>query len=599
MNVLSTLFPRAASISALVLLTVSATVQAGDPVQSVQSGYAGAEAGDWGGKNGAPVGPADDTCANMGAVGKVNLLSGFGFNLPGDAFITGVAAYVKSGSSGGQSVGLQLASQAAVDPPTTVGTVVNFPTTDVGSGNCASTVVTSNGPALSAWGNPALTPVIVNSSAFGLVFTKLETSEVKVDAVCLEIEYTTPAGNATTEDCFEVVTPEANEITVVKSVVGAAPGSDWDFDPDWDDPFTLPAGGGFRVFGDLTDGLYSITEIPKKGYEVSVECVDGDTVVATGTNSVIVDLDEADEEDDLSVTCIFTNREIIVAPPVVRTTFTVQKLFSDGNSNADVTIHIQCFTGLPLNQQQSVSTDNNGEFEVEFVVESFEQGALDCNIFEDDVPGYTSSYQAESNVAKPYGEDEDGCFFENIDTSNFREGEFQNACYITNDPEAVEVTVTKDWEVEGAGGDALDPTYSLTLWCDNPIEDGYSCDIKNGGYYDSCYYASPGTWYKDLTEYGTGDTDDADYTAHVVPDWEGGTYCWVEEEVYDNSVEVDDSDCVGEAGLDVELAGEGDNECTIVNTVFYEGIPTLSQYGMAIMALLMLGMGMVGFRRFV
>jgi len=31
--------------------------------------------------------------------------------------------------------------------------------------------------------------------------------------------------------------------------------------------------------------------------------------------------------------------------------------------------------------------------------------------------------------------------------------------------------------------------------------------------------------------------------------------------------------------------------------VFYEGIPTLSQYGMALMALLMLGMGMVGFRR--
>jgi hypothetical protein len=37
----------------------------------------------------------------------------------------------------------------------------------------------------------------------------------------------------------------------------------------------------------------------------------------------------------------------------------------------------------------------------------------------------------------------------------------------------------------------------------------------------------------------------------------------------------------------------------MTNTVFYEGIPTLNQYGMAIMALLMLGMGFVGFRRFV
>ncbi|MCH8058292.1 MAG: IPTL-CTERM sorting domain-containing protein [Proteobacteria bacterium] len=44
----------------------------------------------------------------------------------------------------------------------------------------------------------------------------------------------------------------------------------------------------------------------------------------------------------------------------------------------------------------------------------------------------------------------------------------------------------------------------------------------------------------------------------------------------------------------------GDSEeCTIINTAFFEGIPTLNQYGLAIMALLMLGVGFVGFRRFV
>jgi len=46
----------------------------------------------------------------------------------------------------------------------------------------------------------------------------------------------------------------------------------------------------------------------------------------------------------------------------------------------------------------------------------------------------------------------------------------------------------------------------------------------------------------------------------------------------------------------VEAAGS--NGCEITNTVFFEGIPTLSQYGLALMALLMLGVGMVGFRRF-
>jgi len=38
--------------------------------------------------------------------------------------------------------------------------------------------------------------------------------------------------------------------------------------------------------------------------------------------------------------------------------------------------------------------------------------------------------------------------------------------------------------------------------------------------------------------------------------------------------------------------------CTATGTQFFEGIPTLSQYGMALMALLMLGVGFIGFRRF-
>jgi hypothetical protein len=48
----------------------------------------------------------------------------------------------------------------------------------------------------------------------------------------------------------------------------------------------------------------------------------------------------------------------------------------------------------------------------------------------------------------------------------------------------------------------------------------------------------------------------------------------------------------------LEVTSGGSAECTVTNTVFFEGIPTLSQWGMAIMALLMLGVGMVGFRRF-
>jgi len=62
--------------------------------------------------------------------------------------------------------------------------------------------------------------------------------------------------------------------------------------------------------------------------------------------------------------------------------------------------------------------------------------------------------------------------------------------------------------------------------------------------------------------------------------------------VYDDAVEVDNG-----CGDITVSHGEGDS-CLITNTVFFEGIPTLNQYGMAILALLMLGVGLVSFRRF-
>jgi hypothetical protein len=47
------------------------------------------------------------------------------------------------------------------------------------------------------------------------------------------------------------------------------------------------------------------------------------------------------------------------------------------------------------------------------------------------------------------------------------------------------------------------------------------------------------------------------------------------------------------------LGPGGSESCTFTNTIFFEGIPTLNQYGLALLALLMLGIGAVGLRRFV
>jgi hypothetical protein len=273
---------------------------------------------------------------------------------------------------------------------------------------------------------------------------------------------------------------------------------------------------------------------------------------------------------------------LALAQTATRTTFTVQKTFSDGNSIQDVTVNIQCFTGLPLNQSQTVNPDNAGEFEVEFVVESFTDGVLDCDIWEDDVTGYTGSYSASSQATQEYGSDEDGCHFDNV-TSGAHEGN-DNVCEITNDPNPVEVYVTKDWVIDGEGGDQLDPSYWLDLWC-------YNGTIVGGEDY--------GYSFKSLYNGSSNGTDDVTYTAHVIPNWDGGAECYAEEGAYDSSVEVDQADCYNN-GFVVEIGdADGANGCTITNTVFYEGIPTLSQYGMAILALMMLGVGFVGFRRFV
>ncbi|MGH8035761.1 MAG: hypothetical protein ACREO9_11085, partial [Lysobacterales bacterium] len=201
-----------ALISLLVGMVASSAALA---VDNTQFGYAGAEAGDWGGASGAIIGPADGTCANMGAVGKVNLASNFGFAIPGGATITAVTAYVKAGENGPQNVDLQLAADASVDPPTLLGTANTLAVAGTG-GSCASTTVVSVGTTPASWGTTsAAILAVVNSSDFGLVFTKTEASSIKVDAMCLQISYTTAAGEATLEECFQEPPPDNNQITVV------------------------------------------------------------------------------------------------------------------------------------------------------------------------------------------------------------------------------------------------------------------------------------------------------------------------------------------------------------------------------------------------
>lgn len=232
-----------------------------------------------------------------------------------------------------------------------------------------------------------------------------------------------------------------------------------------------------------------------------------------------------------------------------RATFAVSKTFADGNNVDEVVVSIDCNTGIILDQDKTLG-DNDA---VIFVVTDFTSGSLNCSIVEGEgTPGYSASYAGDGI--------DDGCVWEAIEDG----GAF--TCDITNSPDPVDIKVTKNWVLEGQDN-AVDMYYHLDLDC------------------------SSGTIVVSDDRYGTGPAS-ATYTYQVIPAFPS-TSCDIDEYVYDSSIEVSNG-----CGSLVVSANKG-TACTITNTVFFEGIPTLSQYGMAIMALLMLGVGFVGFRRFV
>jgi hypothetical protein len=251
--------------------------------------------------------------------------------------------------------------------------------------------------------------------------------------------------------------------------------------------------------------------------------------------------------------------------------FEVSKVFSDGRPGS-VDVTITCNTGLPLTQTATIS-DGNPVF---FIVKSFESGDMDCSVTEDPDSGYEAEFAA-SGDSNSVDDDplSPGCHFTEIG------GGDSNACAITNTPDPVAVVIEKEWIMAGASQGGVSTSYMLTLWCDSEIIGG--TQGTNGG-------TSAPNGINDWHLMFYGDGSDV-FTAMVVPNFPSSS-CWVEENIQDNAVETVNG-CT-----DISVSVGNPAACTITNTVFFEGIPTLNQYGLAIMALLMLGIGMVGFRRF-
>lgn len=240
-----------------------------------------------------------------------------------------------------------------------------------------------------------------------------------------------------------------------------------------------------------------------------------------------------------------------------------------GVNTSERSVTIACTTGLPLTQTAMVSSGNN----VEFVLTSLtDLDAVDCTISQTaGAPaGYTEWHAQVGDPAPPAAGALGGCAF---DDANALE---DNDCTLINQAQAGSFTVGTVWNITGSEGEI--PDYDQTV--------RYECNETFSG--------ASGTGPYFTTKSFSGPNPEARSITGIVTRVDGGTLCTAEDGIVASAVET-----VENCSSAKSIGPGGSNSCTFAYTVFFEGIPTLSQYGLAIMALLMLGVGFVGFRRFV
>ena len=249
--------------------------------------------------------------------------------------------------------------------------------------------------------------------------------------------------------------------------------------------------------------------------------------------------------------------------------FVVQKRFVDNNDITPVTLNLSCNTGLPLNQSITVQPNTGGynQYEVNFIVESFSDGQMSCTVTETPVAGYTPTYTCLGESECAEAQSSVSCVFNGVTIGS------ENLCQVQNYPNPVNFTVIKEWlfAAEELGESDIS---DIELECANV----FGGDGESNG--DSMHW----DWHI---------KGNSSLTAVVYPDFAGSTACRATESTAFSGVEADN----GCAAWIPVLIGETAKSCTIINTVFLEGIPTLNDFGKLLFALLMLGSGFIAIRR--
>lgn len=264
--------------------------------------------------------------------------------------------------------------------------------------------------------------------------------------------------------------------------------------------------------------------------------------IVRGTARKFVNRESSNEAEWPALTIEFS--------PPENANFQVTKVFSDGRDD-EVEVTLSCNTGLPLEQSATISGGGDG---VNFVVTEIQGEGARCEVSEVAGPdGYT-----------PVLNDGAGCVWEDVTVGQF-------FCEITNVANPASFTVTKEWIVAGAEIESILTQAAISVFCNNEIA---------GGFFNGSEYQ--------FDEILSGQVDSLEVSVDTLT---RPAECRAEEDLVQGGVERE-SDC----GTRVIPAG-GNSSCRITNTVLFEGIPTLSEIGLAMMALLLLGIGFLGMRR--
>jgi len=260
------------------------------------------------------------------------------------------------------------------------------------------------------------------------------------------------------------------------------------------------------------------------------------------------------------------------------TRFIIHKIWDQAGDTdgIPVTGHLSC-TGAFTTQQDVVFTATTDAILFVYDIALIpEEGQVDCTVTEVVPEGYHASYQCDEGNCGDSEQDLESCFWSDVDD----DGTYR--CTITNTPLPATVTVTKTWVIEGAS-QGFDGHHEIWGKCD---ENGYTDILLYGGSHN-CFDGHCNAW----AEVDDATDGSVDYEFTIVRPAYPSSDCTFYEETFDNVVESDNG-----CG-DIQLSAGEEVECEIVNTVFFEGIPALNRYGLAMLALLMLGLGLVGFRR--